>query len=56
MNKSDALAGQPVLDVSRAPLPSRATLRMRSNLPYQFTRFLSFTARIMRMVLKEHKH
>ena len=55
MNKPDVLAGQPILDVSRAPLPTPATLRMRRNLPYQFTRFLSFNARIMRMVVKEHQ-
>ena len=55
MNKPDVLAGQPILDVSRAPVPTRATLRMRRNLPYQFTRFLSFNSRIMRMVVKGHQ-
>lgn len=46
--------GDPVADLSKAPLPTARTLRMRQNLPFQFTRFLSFNSRIMRMVLKGH--
>lgn len=46
--------GDPVADLSKAPLPTARTLRMRRNLPFQFTRFLSFNSRIMRMVLKGH--
>lgn len=49
-----APADQPVLDVSGAPLPSERTRAMRRNIPFQFTRFLSFNTRIMRMVLKGH--
>lgn len=45
---------QPVVDLSKAPLPTRKTLRRRGNLPYQITRFISFNLRIMRMVLKAH--
>jgi hypothetical protein len=46
----------PVADVSRAPLPTEKTLRMRRNLPYQATRFAVFNLRIMRMVRKAHHH
>lgn len=47
-------AGEPIADLSQAPLPTRRTLRMRRNLPFQFTRFLSFNGRILRMVIKGH--
>ena len=46
--------GDPIADLSKAPLPTARTLRMRQSLPFQFTRFLSFNSRIMRMVLKGH--
>ncbi len=49
-----APADQPVLDVSSAPLPTQRTQQMRRNIPFQFTRFLAFNTRIMRMVLKGH--
>lgn len=45
---------QPFLDVSQAPLPTSKTLKMRKSLPYQFTRFMAFNMRIMRMVIKGH--
>ena len=46
---------QPTADLSRAPLPTAATLRRRRSLPFQFTRFAVFNTRIMRMVAKgEH--
>ncbi len=54
-SKLPVLAGQPVLDVSRAPLPTPRTLSMRRSPLFQFTRFLAFNVRIMRMVLKGHK-
>lgn len=41
-------------DLSKAPLPTKATLRRRKSLPYQATRFASFNARMMRIVLKGH--
>lgn len=47
---------QPVADLSGAPLPTRSTLRRRRSLPAQALRFLSFNLRIMRMVVKGHKH
>lgn len=47
---------QPVADLSRAPLPTRGTLRRRRSLPVQSLRFLSFNLRIMRMVVKGHRH
>ncbi len=49
-----AAGGDPVVDLSKAPMPTAKTLRMRQNLPFQFTRFLSFNSRIMRMVIKGH--
>lgn len=47
-------ADQPIADLSRAPLPTKETLKMRQNLAFQFTRFVAFDLRIMRMVLKGH--
>jgi hypothetical protein len=44
----------PIVDLSKAPLPTAKTLKMRRSLPFQFTRFLSFNSRIMRMVIKGH--
>ena len=46
--------GSTVADLSRAPLPTVATLRRRQSIPLQLTRFVVFNARIMRMVLKGH--
>ena len=46
--------GDPIADLSKAPLPTAKTLKMRQSLPFQFTRFLSFNGRIMRMVVKGH--
>ncbi len=45
---------QPIADVSKSPLPTDKTLRMRHNVPFQATRFVAFSARIMRMVIKGH--
>ena len=49
-----ATGGDPIADLSKAPLPTAKTLKMRQSLPFQFTRFLSFNSRIMRMVIKGH--
>lgn len=49
-----AAGGDPIVDLSKAPLPTGKTLKMRQSLPFQFTRFLSFNSRIMRMVIKGH--
>ncbi|AQP45948.1 hypothetical protein [Tessaracoccus flavus] len=49
-----APAGSTVADLSKAPLPTPATLRKRMSLPLQVVRFFVFNARIMRMVLKGH--
>jgi hypothetical protein len=49
-----AAGGDPVADLSKAPLPTSKTLKMRQSLPFQFMRFLSFNGRIMRMVIKGH--
>lgn len=46
--------GGEVADLSRAPLPTEATLRRRQSIPLQLARFAVFNARIMRMVLKGH--
>ncbi|MEP7090034.1 MAG: hypothetical protein ABI776_07970 [Nocardioidaceae bacterium] len=45
---------QPVADLSRAPLPTAATLRRRNALIFQVTRFVAFNARILRMAAKGH--
>lgn len=47
-------ADQPVVDMSKAPLPTKQTLAARKNLLVQFGRFLSINTNIMRMVLKGH--
>ena len=49
-----APGGDPIVDLSKAPMPTGKTLKMRQSLPFQFTRFLSFNSRIMRMVIKGH--
>ncbi len=49
-----AAGGDPIADLSKAPLPTGKTLKMRQNLAFQFTRFLSFNSRILRMVIKGH--
>jgi hypothetical protein len=50
-----APGGDPIADLSKAPLPTGKTLKMRQSLPFQFTRFLSFNGRILRMVIKGHR-
>ncbi|HHU08403.1 MAG TPA: hypothetical protein GXZ60_00040 [Intrasporangiaceae bacterium] len=47
-------AGSTSADLSKAPLPTAATLRKRRSLPLQAARFVVFNARMMRMVLKGH--
>lgn len=46
---------QPVADLSRAPLPTAATLRRRSNPLFQLPRFIAFNLRILRMAGKGHR-
>ncbi len=46
--------GDPIVDLSKAPLPTTKTLRTRRNVPFQFLRFVAFDLRIMRMVIKGH--
>lgn len=45
----------PVIDLSKAPMPTQSTLRHRHGLIGQFFRFVGFDLRIMRMVVKGHK-
>ena len=54
MTQPAAPASDPIADLSKSPLPPAKTLKMRQSLPFQFTRFLSFNSRIMRMVIKGH--
>jgi hypothetical protein len=54
MTDSTAPAAEPVADLSRSPLPTQKTLKLRRNLAVQFVRFVAFDLRIMRMVLKGH--
>ena len=49
-----AAGGEPVLDLSKAPLPTAKTLGARRNVWLQFWRFVAFDLRIMRMVIKGH--
>ncbi len=49
-----ANGADPIVDLTKAPLPTAKTLKMRRSLPFQFTRFMSFNGRIMRMVIKGH--
>lgn len=46
--------GDPIVDLSKAPLPTERTLKRRKGLLLQFTRFVAFNASIMRMVIKGH--
>lgn len=50
-----AASGEPVLDLSKAPLPTTRTLRTRRNVWLQLWRFIAFDLRIMRMVVKGHR-
>lgn len=54
MTQPAAPASDPIADLSKSPLPTAKTLKMRQGLPFQFARFLSFNSRIMRMVIKGH--
>lgn len=54
MTQPAAPTSDPIADLSKSPLPTAKTLKMRQSLPFQFTRFLSFNSRIMRMVIKGH--
>ena len=45
---------QPVADLSKAPMPTAKTLKMRRSIPFQLTRFALFNVRIMKMVAKGH--
>ena len=44
----------PTADLTKAPLPTKRTLRARRSLPVQAGRFALINARMMRMVLKGH--
>jgi hypothetical protein len=44
----------PTPNLRSAPLPTKKTLRMRQNLPYQAYRFAAFHLRTVRMVAKGH--
>ncbi|HRV69359.1 MAG TPA: hypothetical protein P5108_07900 [Marmoricola sp.] len=46
--------GAGLVDLSKAPLPTERTLKRRRSLPLQFTRFVVFNARMLRMVAKGH--
>ena len=45
----------PTVDLGTAPLPTERTLRTRQSLPVQAYRFIAFSVRLMRMVLKRHR-
>jgi hypothetical protein len=39
---------------STAPMPTKHTLRMRTNIPFQVVRFAIVNFKMLRMVLKSH--
>lgn len=45
---------QPIADLSGMPQPTRLTIRIRKNLPYQLARFAILNGRMVRMVLSGH--
>ena len=46
---------QPVADLSGMPQPTKMTIRIRNNLPFQFGRFVVLNARMIRMVIAGHE-
>ncbi|USR80081.1 hypothetical protein [Arcanobacterium pinnipediorum] len=50
-----SVAGQPILDVSKAPMPDNKVLNFRKSVLRQLPRFAAFNLRIMGMVIKGHK-
>ncbi len=44
----------PVADLSRAPLPTDATLRARRSIPTQFVRFALTNLRMARLAFSKH--
>jgi hypothetical protein len=53
--KTPTSSVQPVADLSGMPQPTKLTLRIRNNLPYQLSRFVVLNARMIRMVLAGHE-
>lgn len=49
-------AAQPVVDLTKAPMPNVKTLKARYNLFSQFAKFVGFNLRIMRMVVSSGSH
>lgn len=45
----------PALDLGSAPVPTERTLRRRQSLTLQSFRFVAFSVRLVRMVLKRHR-
>ncbi|MFV0461957.1 MAG: hypothetical protein ACK5MP_01990 [Nostocoides sp.] len=48
----DAVAPDPIADVSGAPLPTSRTLKQRKSLVMQAGRFVIFNSRMIRLVFK----
>jgi len=46
---------QPIADLSGMPQPTKLTVRIRNNLPFQFGRFIVLNARMIRMVVSGHE-
>ncbi|MEI2702787.1 MAG: hypothetical protein V9E83_10340 [Baekduia sp.] len=46
---------QPIADLSGMPQPTKLTVRIRNNLPFQLGRFVVLNARMIRMVLSGHE-
>ncbi|MDP9800675.1 hypothetical protein J2S49_000751 [Arcanobacterium wilhelmae] len=45
---------QPVVDISKAPLPTKGTLRARHCLPLQLAKFVGFNLSMTKMVIRGH--
>jgi hypothetical protein len=55
-NMQSAAQSQPVVDLSKAPMPNVKTLKSRYNLFGQLGKFIAFNLRIMKMVLNGGGH
>lgn len=42
------------ISLAEAPLPTKRTLRMRQNMPFQFIRFVAFNLKMIRIILGGH--
>lgn len=53
--KTHTDAPQPIADLSGMPQPTKMTVRIRNNLPFQLGRFVVLNARMIKMVVAGHE-